>query len=228
MAEGRSLRLAVRELVVIVVGVLIALAADRWMEDIREARDEGLYLNRIAADLDLTIEDIGRTLPRIERGLEAAQALSHAEASSLPTDSIVTLHIAAGQTGVGRSQIGSDVAFRELVSSGRLNLLGDVEVRTGISEFYLDWESLVRTFENGEPLPVSVSELTGYAPYRLRGERGELSTETKAQIVAAVAERAESRSDFRRHHAQLDHQVNRLRDTLRDAEALRGILQPGG
>ena len=209
----------------IVVGVLIALAADRWMQGILEARDEELYLNRIAADLELTIDEIAQTLPRIEQGLEAAQALSRADASSLPADSIVTLYITASRTGVGRSQIGTDVAFRELVSSGRLNLLADVEVRTAISEFYLDWEGLVRTFENREPLAVSISELTGYMPYRLRGERGDLSAETKARIVATTVERSESRSDFRRYHAQLDHQVNRLRGTLRDAEALLEILE---
>ncbi len=221
MPETKSIRAASRELIVIILGVLIALAADRWMEGVRESRDEGRYLSRIAADLDLTIAELEVVLPRLERGLEAAETLSHPEAASLPPDSIVTLYIAAGHTGAGRSQLGSDVAFRELVASGGLNLLSDVDLRGALSEFYLNFEDLAAAFADAERLDVTVAELTGSLPYLVQGE---LPEEAKSRILEAALRIPGAQRDFRIAHARIGHHVNRVRGVIENAVAVRERL----
>ncbi len=43
------------ELMVVVLGVLIAFAADGWREDLQQLREERLYLDRLSEDLDATL-----------------------------------------------------------------------------------------------------------------------------------------------------------------------------
>lgn len=220
MSETKSMR-AASELIVIVLGVLIALAADRWMEGVRESRDEGRYLTRIAADLDLTIAELEIVLPRMERGLEAARILSYPEAASLSPDSIVSLYVAVGHTGAGRSQLGTDVAFRELVASGGLNLLSDVSLRGELSEFYLNFEDLVTGIAEAERLDVTVAELTGSLPYRIQDE---LPEDAKARVVEAALRGPEAHRDFRNAQGRIGHHVFRIRHVMENAAAVRARL----
>ena len=49
---NRRLLFFAAELVLIVAGVLIALAIDEWVNDARERRTETLYLQLLARDID--------------------------------------------------------------------------------------------------------------------------------------------------------------------------------
>jgi len=222
LSQAPPLRAAGRELLVIVLGVLIALAADRWMEGVREAADEQRYLSRIAVDLQATVDAINIHSPRMESAMRAAETLTGTDASDLPSDSIVALYLTAGQIGIQRSQLGSDVAFRELVSTGRLNLFRDPTVRAGLAEFYLAWEGLVSSMTEYDPGVLDVGGLTGLLPYRL--DRSELSSEARARIVAAAMQ-PERQERLRRVHASLDHWVSRMRALVSDARELQAIVR---
>lgn len=221
----RPLRSAGRELLVIVLGVLIALAADRWMEGVREAGDEERYLSRIAADLDVTVDAVTSQLPRLQLALESNDRLLDPGIAAMPPDSIVALYMDAAKIGISRAQLGSDVAFRELVSSGRLNLLRDPSVRADLAEFYRLWESVVETMTGYDSSAFNVGGLTGFFPYRLSGARAELSPATRARIVAAATEDPEREQRFRAVHANLDHWITRMRGVVSDAEELRTTIR---
>ena len=140
----RELPLAVRiggELIVIVVGVLIALWVDNLNEDRREGLREQAYLNGVLVDLrsDSTELDDRRTTAL--RGLEVADRLLELRRDPTLTasaDSLAEWFFRAAF--VDNFQV-LDHTYREILGAGGLSLIRDETLRRRISDYYRSIES---------------------------------------------------------------------------------------
>jgi hypothetical protein len=121
------------EFAVIVAGVLVALAADRWNQDRLDAQLEAVYLKRL-------IEDLTRD------SLVAEWAVASVPGSMATRDSLLAsvegLHplpadmVNAIDEAWNRPQLGEPPTWEELKASGRLSLLTDPETLSALSSYY--------------------------------------------------------------------------------------------
>lgn len=124
------------ELVLIVVGILIALAVDGWIQDRGDRQVERESLELLAGDLGVLLEQIQEFGVYQDNLLEAAGA----GLRILSTESVVPRDEAladALQTLIGRRTLKLPrAAYEELVGTGTLRLIEDRGLRSSVVRFY--------------------------------------------------------------------------------------------
>lgn len=129
------------ELVVVVVGVLIALWVDNANQMRKDHDQELAYINGILVDLASDSADLVTRQRTAERGLEVADrllALRRDSTTRASADSLAVWFFRAAF--VDNFQV-LDHTYREILSAGGLSLLQDDQVRRMISGYYRDIES---------------------------------------------------------------------------------------
>ncbi len=133
---ARRLRWFGAEFLVVVTGVLVAIALNAWYQGRRNATTEATYLALLSRDLEHTVADL-RQAAAFERsqelyGLTAYRALSSRRAGPEP-DSV---RVALTQLIVRRTATLSKATYEDLLSTGNLGLIRDRALRDRIVRFY--------------------------------------------------------------------------------------------
>jgi hypothetical protein len=219
MVQRSNVRWLAAELIVVLLGVFIALAADGWREDLRQVQEERLYLDRLSEDLDATLNMFQFAQARLERAGDATLRLIEIQEagerrSSVDPDSLVALYIRATDIEWAPSILERGSTYRELVASGRLQLLRDRAVRGGLVFFYRGLDELgvdlMNMYDAG--LRDRIASITGYRPYRLSSQTVlsvpgvGLSDENKTRLLDSMGDSPPSVADLRRMHGALDDQ----------------------
>ena len=134
------LRLA-GELVIIVVGVLIALWVDNLNQDRRDAAREGSYLRGILVDLRSDSADLTDRRDTAIRGLHVADRLLDLRddpGADAEPDSLATWMFQAAF--IDNFQV-LDHTYREVLGAGGLGLIRNETIRRSISSYYRSIES---------------------------------------------------------------------------------------
>jgi len=141
---GRRL---IGEFTVIVVGVLTALAVDQWSQARQDRSTEASYLARVEADLvadsamlETRIRSSGQGLDRLRALFIEVQAADRVVDLSGDDEDWFYL------VGDGFAPSATRSVFDELISTGRLGLIEDEEVRTTLLSYYRESEG--RTANN--------------------------------------------------------------------------------
>ncbi|MEB2786808.1 DUF6090 family protein [Algoriphagus persicinus] len=128
---------AIGEIVLVVIGILIALSINNWNESLKNKKLETSYLKRIYKDLDNDLLQFERTIKlaqeRNKRVLFLEQAIKNSELVNKSSDYFVKSIIYANYT--YRPAI-SNHSFEELKSSGRLALIKNEDLRVSIAKYY--------------------------------------------------------------------------------------------
>ena len=66
MVQKSRVRWLAAEVIVVVLGVLIALAADGWREDVQRFEEERLYLDLLSEDVNATLRALQRAQATLE------------------------------------------------------------------------------------------------------------------------------------------------------------------
>ena len=123
---------------VIVVGVLIALAVDQWASDRADRRAEMDYLHALSADLrsDSSLF-VGTLIPIMGRAREAMDDMGPVLRGEVPVpvDTIAFLQQVVTSTGFF-IQLGVRTTFDELLSTGSLRLIRSAELRFSLASYY--------------------------------------------------------------------------------------------
>jgi hypothetical protein len=136
---GRSLG----ELVVIIAGVMIALAADRWIAGIDERAEARSYVSRLAENLR---SDSARLEEWVQSATDRRQIaldmLLYAETgeftSRIGPDSLLRMLVytsVPSATGAYATE-----TWQDLVATGNVELLDDIELRDSLSVYYNEVE----------------------------------------------------------------------------------------
>jgi hypothetical protein len=121
------------ELLVIVAGVLIALAADRWNQDRGLAESRQLYVRRLAEEIRNDSLEAAVLLSQVPQAREASRTLLRAASGDGPLPEPLQRHIL---TALLRLNWPPVVAWTELNNTGLLGLVDDPDLRESISEYY--------------------------------------------------------------------------------------------
>ena len=227
---GRS-RWFLAELVVIIAGVLIALALDEWRGEIEDAELEVEYMNQLISDL---------------RSTEAKMAA--AAVSNFESESTAVQLLAAFEDGefvdleIARRWL-SDVGFYDnpvpvlgtaetLISTGDLGIIDDPRVQSAITQylsrsrdFWLG--GLLRVEEQCDYLAIQIlvlAEERGISPSRRKGLfRGKSDSERRTDTTeyflneesyALVGQMVDLKKLMKRHRTSMSAEAAELRKLL--------------
>ena len=125
------------DLVVVVVGILVALEVGGWVEARKERALEQVYLERLKEDFEIELARIGDAQRFARARIEAAKLLHGLATDPAPTADAAARVAWAVETASWRSfpQINAFV-YGELQGTGRLALLRSVALRRMLAEHY--------------------------------------------------------------------------------------------
>lgn len=125
------------EVLVVIVGLLLAFQLDRWWEQRGERVQEAEFVARLAADVASDTEFIGQAieLATMRKGM-AELLMDVAEDPSAATRDPVRFVAAVHQAAYTFAPILSAYTFEEMRSTGNLRLLQDPEVKKTLYSYY--------------------------------------------------------------------------------------------
>ena len=145
---NRRLGFFVAELVLVIAGVLVALAVDGWISDSHDRQTESAYLELLARDVeeirhqaDLQIEF---EKEKIETAARAYAALSISDPRTKRTEIYSSLAMLVSRRTVSLSS----ATYDQMVSSGHLQLIRNQELRNRIVRFFATMERNERITDN--------------------------------------------------------------------------------
>lgn len=122
------------EFLVVLTGVLVALAINSWWETRREHALEQSYLRRLEADLLADSVEFDRHISiERSRGAQARLLIAALNGKTTSADSLIR---AIEQVGWATAFSLSPYTFLELQSTGNLRLIRSPAIRTAISTYY--------------------------------------------------------------------------------------------
>jgi len=127
----RSARI-LAELLVIVVGVLLALAADRWNQARSVRALEAAYLGRFAEEIQADSASAARYLerrPSIIAGLDTL--IAFIDGAEAPPNLVATLISVSGEL-----SLPGPVAWTEIQATNSLDVIADPNIRAALAEYY--------------------------------------------------------------------------------------------
>jgi hypothetical protein len=130
------------EFVIIVMGVLAALAVDEWRGDYNDKKTELDYLDRLRVDIERDIEEFSSQLSMLENKADFLQSLldNTIESQFLENPrALMEAKVVSSFRGLPDSV---STTFDELKNTGRLALIQDIAIRKAMSEYYSGYESL--------------------------------------------------------------------------------------
>lgn len=151
------------EFVIIVMGVLAALAVDEWRGEYDDRKTEIDYLNRLRVDIERDIDTFSREISVLEKKAGFLQSL---------LDKSIEVEFSENPRGLMEAKVYSSfkgmpdsvsTTFDELTSTGRLALIRDLEIRNAMSEYYSGYASL-NDQVNQMPMGVYSTLVLGIVP----------------------------------------------------------------
>jgi len=131
----------VSELVIVVVGIFIAIQADRWWEQQDELQQEQQYIARLTKDIERDITQINYAidLAAFRQGF-AELLIASAEDAEVARNQPEKFLAAVQQAAFTYTAALNSDTFAELRSTGNLGLLQDGNLKTALFEYYRENE----------------------------------------------------------------------------------------
>lgn len=154
LAEGKSskyLKYAIGEIVLVVIGILIALQANNWNEYRKERNVEQEYLGRLLTDIQKDHETLLFSKELANERIDQVDILSNAIALpdsllSNPNDILESIEKVTWRSYLPLSR----VVFNELQTTGNMTLIESKELREQLATYYAEanhWEMILNAQE---------------------------------------------------------------------------------
>ncbi len=134
----RGLRWFMAEFLVVVVGILVAMALNSWYQGRQDAQNERAYLQRLSRDLQGTIDSLQEARAfeqkQYDDGIFASRALA---ASTRPAD-VEAVATAMTHLGERRTLLLRNATYLDMLNTGNLRLIHDTKLRDRVTGFYQD------------------------------------------------------------------------------------------
>jgi len=121
------------DLLVVVVGIYVGLQADAWMSSQRDRDLEQEYLQRLLADMELTVNAHREHIAEFEIAINAMDYLAdRMRAGTLDDADPEKIGLAIDSLGWVPMPVTNMTTIRELQSTGNISLIQDVQIREAI------------------------------------------------------------------------------------------------
>jgi hypothetical protein len=129
---------AISEILLVVIGILIALQVNNWNEERKQTNLSEEYISRIAEDLDRLIERSEYQSTQYREVLSSISATQHLLERGTPLSDTEKETVDFAMIWFPRTtyQLPSMLTYEEMKESGNLNLIDDITLRNELAEFY--------------------------------------------------------------------------------------------
>ena len=124
------------EFTMLVLGILLALAVNNWMEDRRDARVERQYLELLLRDLDRTLQTLQEFVTFEDAQAADGAAAYRALASGEPVPDRESVAAALSNLSVRRTLRITKATYTNLIGTGDIRLIENVDLRDSIIGLY--------------------------------------------------------------------------------------------
>ena len=144
----KYLMYAIGEIILVVIGILIALQINQANSDRQDRNMELDYLNNYLQDLEINQQELQRVIKKTKRVNEAAEELGMMILDSIPRGSLIQIDSLIGATNGFTVFMSSEGTIGDIQGSGRLNLISNDSIRRSIATWQADlkgireWEKL--------------------------------------------------------------------------------------
>ena len=154
LVEGRLKRYllyAAGEIILVVIGILIALQLNAWKADQRDRVSEKVHLENLREDLHLQLEVIHAQMVHDTSMILRADSAMAFFFGGMSLEDFEGRVYGSRSLGWRKTFVASDASFKELLSTGGLALITDRNLRTAIMRYYqqLDYTKLAVNTNNG-------------------------------------------------------------------------------
>lgn len=144
----RRLGFFMAELLLVIAGVLIALAVDGWISDLHDRKTEVTYLNLLASDVEKIRNEINLQIEFEEEKVAAAGSAYTALTGPDPRSEREEIELSLAILVSRRTLSLRSATYDQMVSSGHLQLIENIELRDGIVRYFSEMERNQRIAEN--------------------------------------------------------------------------------
>ncbi len=156
---GKYLKYAIGEIVLVVIGILIALQINNWNEDRKNSVKEKQYLTSFKNDLLINITELERVIEKSEftsKHADTVLMIYQNEIRDVPLDKLIRQIMTATGFTVYTSQEGT---IQDIVGSGTLDIIKNDSIRLAIGS----WEGNLKMIREWEKMEKkSVDEYDGF------------------------------------------------------------------
>jgi len=136
---GKYLKYAIGEIILVVIGILIALNINNWNENRKNAEKEKKYLSNINREVIVDSLNLEYTwFKNRQKKIECLElARNYILGDYIPKDTLRFINnVSYGGINSRASFIGSSRTYKELVSTGNLSLISNASIRELIVSYY--------------------------------------------------------------------------------------------
>jgi len=136
---GKYLKYAIGEIILVVIGILIALSINNWNDGNKNAKIEQIYYCRILDDFELDKQLINELENKANARISLSkELLLELDSGTKDKNYLLNKFLQAVRSDAYAPR---SIAFNDLVSSGNLKLLNDDVLKTSLVQYYSDLEN---------------------------------------------------------------------------------------
>lgn len=152
---GKYFKYAIGEIILVVIGILIALQINNWNEDKKDRKLEQQYYCRLLEDVEQDLVNYNNSLDLLTYKINANNTLiKRLLDNSISLDSISPYILKSIKYSVTNANATTD-AFEDIKSSGNLNIIKDAHIKNKLTSYY---KSLANTSAVMESNGKSITE----------------------------------------------------------------------
>ncbi|MBL7981116.1 MAG: hypothetical protein JNL52_04835 [Flavobacteriales bacterium] len=183
LSEGRLQRYlvyAVGEIILVVIGILIALQLNTWKADQRDRASEKVHLENLREDLNLQLEVIRTQMVHDSSMILRADSAMAFFTGHMGLEDLERRLYGSRNLGWRKTFVASDATFKVLLSTGGMNLIGDPRLRTELMRYHQQLDYTTQVVNTNNRLIDELFSLyaASNAPSFSRDAQGRLETNT--------------------------------------------------
>ena len=130
------LKYAIGEIVLVVIGILIALQINNWNENRKDRANESVYLKELLKDFEINLQKSIEVTSRIEEVIPSLSGLLEQSALENPTISLDSINNAFKFLNSMPAYSSTDRAYNNLIGSGDFKLITNSDIKNAIADYY--------------------------------------------------------------------------------------------
>ena len=142
---GKYLKYAIGEIILVMIGILLALQVNNWNENRKNKISESEYYCKILADFKLDRQNIAELYKASEYKIETSKRLLlDLERKDKTKSYLINNYLQALRT---NAFVPSKVTITDIISSGKLNLLTNDSLKNNVIRYYVELDKLLYQLE---------------------------------------------------------------------------------
>ena len=151
---GKYFKYAIGEIILVVIGILIALQINNWNENKKDNQKENIYLFNLERDLKDQIKSIDEQIYYETKFINEASSIidNFNKNSFLELDSLFFKNLSGLHS--RKTFVITDPTYTDLISSGNINLIKQQKFKDYLIQYYQELERVEKVIQNNNSLLV--------------------------------------------------------------------------